>query len=85
MKNDETKKEVDIYENMVNVVFDKNEQRLPLWMLMSYDQKLDMLMHERIEEEAEIMQFLIDVEYNLSRNLVSNERALHAVEVAYEA
>ena len=42
-------------------------------------------MHERVEEEVEIMALLLDAEYGYSTNIASNENALNAAEIAYDA
>ena len=39
------------------------EERLQLWMLLSQNEKLDMLMHQLVEGEAQIMAFLVELEY----------------------
>ena len=46
----------------------QEEERLPLWMLMSKRDKLDMLAHECIEAEAQILNFLIEVEFGAESN-----------------
>lgn len=40
-----------LYESVRNLVIEE-EERLPLWMLMSKEEKLDMLAHECIDSEA---------------------------------
>jgi len=51
-----------VYVRLVTETYDADEYRLPLWLPLSLEQKLDMLLHQKISEEAEIMQFLIDEE-----------------------
>ena len=45
------------------------EERLQLWMLMSLPEKLDMLSHQLIEQEAQIIAFLIENEHGSELNL----------------
>ena len=52
---------------MLDLVIDE-EERLPLWMLMTMEEKLDMLAHECIDAEAQIMNFLIEFEYGAENN-----------------
>ena len=52
---------------MRNLVIDE-EERLPLWMLMSKEEKLDMLAHECIDSEAQIMGLMIEFEYGAENN-----------------
>ena len=52
----------EIYKRLVTQTYDPSEYRLPLWLPLSLEQKLDMILHQRIDEEVEMMQFLIDEE-----------------------
>jgi len=52
----------EIYKRLVTETYDASEYRLPLWLPLSLEQKLDMVLHQRIDEEVEMMQFLIDEE-----------------------
>ena len=54
----------------------EEEERLPLWMLMSQREKLDMLAHQCIDQEAQIMNFLIEVEYGAENNFRSEGKNL---------
>ena len=54
--------EYQIYLQLVTETYDNGEYRLPLWLPLSLEQKLDMMLHQRILPEVEIMQFLIDEE-----------------------
>lgn len=54
--------EYQTYKKLVEQTYDPTEYRLPLWLPLTLDQKLDMLLHQRISEEVEMMQFLIDEE-----------------------
>lgn len=51
-----------VFKNLVTETFDQAEYRLPLWLPLSLEQKLDMILHQRVDEEVEMMQFLIDEE-----------------------
>jgi hypothetical protein len=53
---------------LVTETYDPGEYRLPLWLPLSLEQKLDMLMHQGITEEVELMQFLIDEEQGCGQN-----------------
>ena len=46
----------------------EEEERLPLWMLMSKEEKLDMMAHQCIDSEAQIMYELIEFEYGAENN-----------------
>ena len=48
--------------------FNKEEERLQYWMLMSIEDKLDMISHEMISEEAQIMFYLIESEFGSHKN-----------------
>lgn len=54
--------EYQMFLKLVNETFDQGEYRLSLWLPLSLEQKLDMLLHQTIPEECELMQFLIDEE-----------------------
>ena len=56
-----------LYESVRKLVIEE-EERLPLWMLMSKEEKLDMLAHECIDSEAQIMGLLIEFEYGAENN-----------------
>ena len=45
-------------------------------MLMTQSEKLDMLMHQLVEEEAQMMAFLIEQEYGAEINLQVNQQSL---------
>lgn len=60
--------EFEIYKRLVDETYDASEYRLPLWLPLSLEQKLDMLLHQRIDEEVEMMQFLIDEELGCGQN-----------------
>ena len=65
---DETQQaKFDLYVSVRNLVIEE-EERLPLWMLMSKEEKLDMLAHECIDSEAQIMGLLIEFEYGAENN-----------------
>lgn len=57
-----------VFKNLVTETFDPQEYRLPLWLPLSLEQKLDMVLHQRIDEEVEMMQFLIDEELGCGLN-----------------
>ena len=50
------------YHGLATETYDPAEYRLPLWLPLSLEQKLDMILHQRIPEEVEMMQFLVDEE-----------------------
>jgi len=54
-----------VYYYLKEHLYDELEYRLPLWLPLTLAEKLDMLMHQRIDEEMEIMIFLIQQEYEL--------------------
>lgn len=56
-----------LYASVCKLVIEE-EERLPLWMLMSKEEKLDMLAHECIDSEAQIMGLLIEFEYGAENN-----------------
>jgi hypothetical protein len=60
--------EFEIYKKLVTETYDLSEYRLPLWLPLSIEQKLDMILHERVDEEVEMMQFLIDEELGCGQN-----------------
>jgi len=55
------------YEKVRELVIDE-EERLPFWMLMQKEEKLDMLAHQCIDSEAQIMGLLIEFEYGAENN-----------------
>lgn len=57
-----------VFKNLVTETFDQTEYRLPLWLPLSLEQKLDMVLHQRVDEEVEMMQFLIDEELGCGLN-----------------
>lgn len=65
---------VDIFKKLKLEMFDWSEYRLSLWLPLSLREKLDMLLHERIEEEMEMMIFLLEQEYDLSGNIGNSDR-----------
>ena len=62
MEEGEHRIDFEIYKRLVTQTYDPSEYRLPLWLPLSLEQKLDMILHQRIDEEVEMMQFLIDEE-----------------------
>ena len=64
------------YDDVLELVIEE-EERLPLWMLMSKEEKLDMLAHECIDSEAQIMSFLIEFEYGAENNYKKEGKNLH--------
>ena len=64
-----------LFKAICELVIDE-EERLPLWMMMSERDKLDMLAHECIDQEAFIMMFLIEVEYGAENNFAREGRNL---------
>lgn len=67
-KHDEKDHKLVLYKALTRHILEKVEYRLPLWLPLTLEEKLDMLIHQRVEDEAEIMVFLIEEEYNLSQN-----------------
>ena len=66
MKSKETNTaDFQLYEKLKDDIFDETEQRLTLWLPLSYEQKVDMILHQRIEEEMEIMVLLLEQELDL--------------------
>lgn len=61
------RQKLQLFKDVLSLVIDE-EERLPLWMMMSQREKLDMLAHECIDQEAQIMNFLIEVEYGAENN-----------------
>ena len=57
-----------IYMSLAKDKYDPGEYRLPLWLPLTLEQKLDMLLHQRNHEEVEMMQFLIDEEQGCGHN-----------------
>lgn len=43
------------YLELATETYDPAEYRLPLWLPLSLEQKLDMILHQRIPEEVEMM------------------------------
>jgi len=43
-------------------MFDHTEERLPLWMTMSYEERLQLIMHQPLDMEAEIMTMMLSEE-----------------------
>ena len=64
------------YDSVLELVIEE-EERLPLWMLMTKEEKLDMLTHECIDSEAQIMSFLIEFEYGAENNFRKEGKNLH--------
>ena len=62
-----------IYRKLKEEMFEDTEYRLSLWLPLTLQQKLDMVMHQKSEEEIEFMLFLIDQEFNLSSNLGNSD------------
>ena len=46
----------------------QEEERLPMWILMTKEEKLDMLAHQVIEQETQIMAFFIEYQYGIEKN-----------------
>ena len=55
------------FNDVLSLVIEE-EERLPLWMMMTQEEKLDMLAHQCIDSEAQIMSFLIEFEYGAESN-----------------
>ena len=70
------KKKFERYNDVLELVIEE-EERLPLWMLMSKEEKLDMLAHECIDSEAQIMSFLIEFEFGAENNFKKEGKNLH--------
>eukprot|EP00347_Sterkiella_histriomuscorum_P005839 403355073 len=62
----------EIYKKLQGEIFDESEYRLSLWLPLTQQQKLDMILHQRIEEEMEIMIFLLDEEIEQTKNMAAN-------------
>jgi len=64
-------------------LFDNFEQRLPLWLPLSPIEKLEMIMSQRIPEEAAILSTLFDAQYKrkglILRAHVAAERSLDSM------
>jgi hypothetical protein len=73
-----------IFEKLKEEIYDDNEYRLYLWMPLSLEEKLDMIMHQRVEDEMEIMIFLLDEEYKLSDNMTEAEHVYEKIERALD-
>lgn len=71
-----------LYKGLVRGIIEKTEYRLPLWLPLSLEEKLDMLMHQRNDDEAEMMIFLIENEYEMKEELPNLIKAQKMVESA---
>lgn len=65
---------IDLYIKLKTEMYDDNEQRLSLWLPLSINEKLDMIMHQRNPDEMEIMIYLLNQEYNLTENFGISEK-----------
>ena len=64
----EKKSNLEIFEQLNLRMYDPNEQRLQLWLLLPQNEKLDMMLHQRVDIEMKIMLYLVDMEYNFQEN-----------------
>jgi len=55
-------------------MYDDHEERMSLWLPLSLKDKLNMILHQRNNQEFEIMLMLLDQEYNLAENYGMSER-----------
>jgi hypothetical protein len=49
-----------LFSKLKNEMYDDQEERMSLWLPLSLKDKLNMIMHQRNPEEAEIMLMLLD-------------------------
>lgn len=63
-----------LYKKLKNDVFDEGEYRLSLWLPLTIKEKIDMMLHQRVEDEMEIMLFLLESEFDLNQNVSNNDR-----------
>ena len=63
------------YNDVLSLVIEE-EERLPLWMLMTKEEKLDMLAHQCIDSEAQILSFLIEFEFGAENNFMAEGKNL---------
>ena len=54
----------------------KEDERLSLWILLTQKEKLDMLAHQMIEQEAQMMAFLLEAEYGAEITLKNTKENL---------
>jgi len=45
--------------------FDENEYRLSLWLPLSVEEKVDMVLNQKSTDELEIMMFLLEEEFGI--------------------
>jgi len=69
------KTKFELYKDVLSLVINE-EERLPLWMLMTKEEKLDMLAHQCIDSEAQILSFLIEFEYGAENNFMAEGKNL---------
>ncbi len=55
-------------------MYDDHEERMSLWLPLSLKDKLNMILHQKNNQEFEIMLMLLDQEYNLAENYGMSER-----------
>jgi hypothetical protein len=64
----------EIYRKLSQEMYDDTEYRLSLWLPLTLKEKIDMIMHQRIEDELEIMLYLLEQEYDLMGNIGNSDK-----------
>ncbi|CDW74117.1 polycystic kidney disease 2-like 1 [Stylonychia lemnae] len=78
------KQKFEIYKKLKDEIFDESEYRLSLWLPLSRQEKLDMILHQRVEEEMEIMIFMLDEELEHTKSIKSNQEVDVEIERAFD-
>jgi hypothetical protein len=74
-----------VYHKLAEEEFDTKEYRLSLWLPLSIEEKLDMILNQRIEEEMEMMVFLVEEELDVTKVTKNNELLEVLLEKAFDA
>ena len=80
LKNSPNSSRIELYKKLTDKVYEQGEYRMSLWLPLALKEKLDMIMHQRIEGEIEIMVFLLDQEYELQSNIGNSDKIDLALE-----
>lgn len=76
---------IKVYLDLVDKEFDEKEYRLSLWLPLSIEEKLDMILNQKIEEEMEIMVFLVEEEQEVFKMIKNNEALEILLEKAFDS
>ena len=74
-----------VFMRLAEEEFGASEYRLSLWLPLTLEQKLDMILNQRMEEEMELMIFLVEEEMEVHKSLKNNGKIEVMLEKAFDS